>query len=590
MKSAVEKKSSLNKTTIPIMNKSFFMPVIQTKLIVNEPGDKFEKEADQTANEVINTNNPMHFPADANHSNFFNPQPTIQKHAEENTLPSSKPNDFINSGHFVHRQIQTKSVISGKTAETSDSPIVQKVLNSSGQPMDPSTRSYMEPRFGHDFSNVHIHTGTQADQANKILNARAFTCGQNIMFRQGEYEPGSNKGKELLAHELTHTIQQKETIGENRIQRQNKSNENVPKFKLDKNGALSPYPIYNAKYLIYYTLIDKVTGKPKVYSIPKTEPYPIFIFLPKSLTEPSKSQYKFEPDLDLFLFFHGMRCWYDVGPEPKKLGTYKYIDTNPATKGDFEKTLTGTNRIAVAPQAPTTEAAWDIALSEIKFSGLIDIVLNFLNGVTLFLTDSFFHFPMKTKDFQVKSIHIAGHSAGGRGVGVATQGDDKNYDNKIDEVTLMDADYNWPNLKNNFDWLLRLSSSPKTIRVLLSKKNYTTTGYFNKNLNYWIKSDPNAKSFDFKTVQQNPQIVNDIKNNPTKLQGTIVTFRHTTAVDPVPVTDPHYKERYADPHYATMKHSIQAIAQSESEQATEKLQMDTKNWVSESDTIYVLKK
>ncbi|HEX2642154.1 MAG TPA: DUF4157 domain-containing protein, partial [Thermoanaerobaculia bacterium] len=77
-----------------------------------------------------------------------------------------------------------------------------------GQPLDSTARGHLEPAFGADFGGVRIHTGSQADQLNRGLSARAFTTGSDIFFRQGEYNPGSSSGRELLAHELTHVVQQ----------------------------------------------------------------------------------------------------------------------------------------------------------------------------------------------------------------------------------------------------------------------------------------------------------------------------------------------------------------------------------------------
>ena len=77
-----------------------------------------------------------------------------------------------------------------------------------GQALDGKVRGQMEPAFGADFSSVRVHTDNQADTLNRQLNARAFTTGQDIFFRQGAYNPGSSSGRELLAHELTHVVQQ----------------------------------------------------------------------------------------------------------------------------------------------------------------------------------------------------------------------------------------------------------------------------------------------------------------------------------------------------------------------------------------------
>lgn len=77
-----------------------------------------------------------------------------------------------------------------------------------GQPLDRGVQAQMEQAFGADFGGVRVHTGAQADTLNRALSARAFTTGQDIFFRDGEYRPGSSSGQELLAHELTHVVQQ----------------------------------------------------------------------------------------------------------------------------------------------------------------------------------------------------------------------------------------------------------------------------------------------------------------------------------------------------------------------------------------------
>ena len=77
-----------------------------------------------------------------------------------------------------------------------------------GAPLHDGVRSSMEQGFGADFSGVRVHTGGQADALNRSLNARAFTTGNDIFFGQGQYNPGNSGGQELIAHELTHTVQQ----------------------------------------------------------------------------------------------------------------------------------------------------------------------------------------------------------------------------------------------------------------------------------------------------------------------------------------------------------------------------------------------
>jgi hypothetical protein len=88
-------------------------------------------------------------------------------------------------------------------------PIVHEVLNSPGQPLDPATRALMEPRFGHDFSHVRVHTDARASESARAVNALAYTVGRDVVFAEGRYEPNAEQGRKLLAHELTHTIQQR---------------------------------------------------------------------------------------------------------------------------------------------------------------------------------------------------------------------------------------------------------------------------------------------------------------------------------------------------------------------------------------------
>jgi hypothetical protein len=87
-------------------------------------------------------------------------------------------------------------------------PVVHGVLGSPGQALDDGTRSFMESRFGYDFSQVRVHTGAQAAESARAVGAHAYTIGGDIVFDTGKYDPHSSMGRELLAHELTHAIQQ----------------------------------------------------------------------------------------------------------------------------------------------------------------------------------------------------------------------------------------------------------------------------------------------------------------------------------------------------------------------------------------------
>lgn len=78
----------------------------------------------------------------------------------------------------------------------------------SGQPLEPEVRSFMEARFGEDFSGVRVHTDTHAAQTTQQLNALAYTIGRDIFFGEGQYRPQTQDGRQLVAHELTHVVQQ----------------------------------------------------------------------------------------------------------------------------------------------------------------------------------------------------------------------------------------------------------------------------------------------------------------------------------------------------------------------------------------------
>ena len=88
-------------------------------------------------------------------------------------------------------------------------PIVHEVLRSPGRPLHPGLRSEMEARFGHDFARVRVHTDARADESARAVGALAYTVGRDIVFTGGGYVPGSQRGRGLLAHELTHVVQQR---------------------------------------------------------------------------------------------------------------------------------------------------------------------------------------------------------------------------------------------------------------------------------------------------------------------------------------------------------------------------------------------
>ena len=101
---------------------------------------------------------------------------------------------------------------SGSSGPIAAPPIVHDVLTSSGRPLDRPTRSFFESRFGHDFGHVRVHADALASESAQAVNALAYTVGSHVVFRTGQFDPSSHAGQRLLAHELTHVLQQASTI------------------------------------------------------------------------------------------------------------------------------------------------------------------------------------------------------------------------------------------------------------------------------------------------------------------------------------------------------------------------------------------
>jgi len=189
---------------------------IQTKLTVNDPGDKHEQEADHIADKV------MRMPGNQQ----------IQRKCS-----ACEEED---------KKIQRKSASGGAGALTKTnsqagvgvSAAVHNRIAASqggGSSLDSATSSFMSDRFGVDFGNVKIHNNNEAAQLNRQLNARAFTVGHDIYFNSGEYEPGTGSGRHLLAHELAHTIQQGAT---QKIYRKPAEPDSAPKVDPDETESV----------------------------------------------------------------------------------------------------------------------------------------------------------------------------------------------------------------------------------------------------------------------------------------------------------------------------------------------------------------
>jgi hypothetical protein len=112
---------------------------------------------------------------------------------------------------YGNRYVQRALSLARQSGESETGPEIENAIQGKrggGQSLDSGVRRQMESSFQADFSNVRVHHDTEADTLNRAVSARAFTTGQDIFFRQGAYNPGTSGGKELLAHELTHVVQQ----------------------------------------------------------------------------------------------------------------------------------------------------------------------------------------------------------------------------------------------------------------------------------------------------------------------------------------------------------------------------------------------
>lgn len=105
-----------------------------------------------------------------------------------------------------HSAMQRKSTEGGVPSELP--PVVDEVLSAPGRPLDAVSRAFFEPRFSYDFSQVRIHTDARAAESASAVNALAYTVGRNVVFGAAQYEPHTESGKRLIAHELAHTVQQ----------------------------------------------------------------------------------------------------------------------------------------------------------------------------------------------------------------------------------------------------------------------------------------------------------------------------------------------------------------------------------------------
>ena len=173
--------------------------IIQTRLKIGEPNDKYEQEADQMAEAIVNVPDAQSNPGvtSSNQTQTLGIQRQCAQ-CEGHTDPQET------------EDIEVHAKLRGDNGPQVNPHSIQgraDTLSGRGQELSDRVKSYFEPRFGRDFGSVRVHNDSRAAELAQSLNARAFTVGSDVVFGAGEYSPQTREGKRLIAHELTHVLQ-----------------------------------------------------------------------------------------------------------------------------------------------------------------------------------------------------------------------------------------------------------------------------------------------------------------------------------------------------------------------------------------------
>jgi hypothetical protein len=210
MKTTAERTSATVSRSPDVSHKVVFR-AIQTKLTVNVPGDKHERQAEATADRI------MRMPSDdrlVQRTDQREPEKVQRaERIRDHTLQKASTSD----ADKLQRASLPGSVREEDKVQRAESgpPVVPDAVQagirgqkSGGRKLDGATQRYMESRFGADFGEVRVHNDAESARLSNRVGARAFTTGNHIFFAADQYRPGTSEGRHLLAHELTHTIQQ----------------------------------------------------------------------------------------------------------------------------------------------------------------------------------------------------------------------------------------------------------------------------------------------------------------------------------------------------------------------------------------------
>ncbi|HEY0546168.1 MAG TPA: DUF4157 domain-containing protein [Pyrinomonadaceae bacterium] len=216
---------------------------LQPKLTISQPEDLHEVEADRIAEQVMR--------APSGHSAETlgpNQAPTALLQRKCNACQDEEPERKL-----LRRKERDRS--SEGELKPEAAPLIEGTLVSQGQPLQAAARNFFEPRFARDFSDVRVHTDAQAAASARAVNAEAYTIGRDVVFAKEKYQPQTEAGRRLIAHELTHVLQQ-ERQGATRVQRKTPDADadkdkakaavtpgtagDAPKLTLDKSAKGSP--------------------------------------------------------------------------------------------------------------------------------------------------------------------------------------------------------------------------------------------------------------------------------------------------------------------------------------------------------------
>ncbi|MGR3279217.1 eCIS core domain-containing protein [Acaryochloris marina NIES-2412] len=177
---------------VPNPSGDLVQPWIQRKLTLGQPGDKYEQEADRVASQVVQQIN----------------APSLSQFNQGQSVQQEKESEGEMQAKSLRAAIQRRQAMTDEEA-SADLESAINCARGSGQPLDAVLQQSMGQAMRADFSGVRVHTDAQSDQLNQSIQARAFTTGRDVFFREGAYQPGNRDGQELIAHELTHVMQQR---------------------------------------------------------------------------------------------------------------------------------------------------------------------------------------------------------------------------------------------------------------------------------------------------------------------------------------------------------------------------------------------